>query len=176
MEKSRCEHCGNIQDFNLKNCMKCGEEMADKILGDYRTLVWGIKFAVTAGISVFIEKYPILVPLLKKTEKTFNDWNFFMTVAGICTYITISDVSEKDLREIEKHLLEINNQMPWIEGINDFFKFMGPPEDIDIDKKTKTGWWVLCNIKGKKPTNKESKELAPAIGLFLEKLAEDLAR
>jgi hypothetical protein len=44
-----------------------------------------------------------------------------------------------------------------------------------VDSRIKVGFWGLWNIAGEPPTQEESGDLAPAIGVYLDRVVSELA-
>jgi len=136
--------------------------------------VKSINIAVITALVPFIDKYPILKKLLNKSENPSSDWDFYMTVAGVGSYFLTNKVSEIKHKELLIELAELDKQ--GVEALNNFTVFIENNKNEGIDLKASIGFWVLWNIKGSQPTQDESRELAPAIGAYLQKIISDLAR
>jgi hypothetical protein len=62
------------------------------------------------------------------------------------------------------------------EGLNNFFSYFESRKDPALDPRVMVGFWVLWNIAGEPPTQEQSKDLAPAIGMYLDRVVTDIAR
>ncbi len=136
---------------------------------DANLLVKGINIAVIGVIAPLKKQYPVLTSVLNKSKHPLNDWDFFMTVAGVGLYLLRDKVSDEKKEQILKQLAELDKQMP--EGIDNFMEFVEKDKDMDI--RITVGFWVLWNIGGEAPTHDESKELAPVIGNYLLNVIKD---
>lgn len=134
--------------------------------------VKSINIVVITALVPFIDKYPILKEVLNKSRNPSNDWDFFMTVAGVGSYLSTHGVNEAKHEEILIELAEFDKQ--GVEALNNFTGFIEKNKDKDNDLKAIVGFWVLWNIKGSSPSHKESRELTPAIGTYLQKVISDL--
>lgn len=137
-------------------------------------LVKGLNIAVIGALTPFFDKYPVLKSVLNKSKRPSNDWDFFMTVAGVGTYLLKNKVTKERHEEIINQLAELDIQMP--EGLNNFNKFVENSTKANVDNTAIVGVWVLWNIAGEAPTHEESKALAPAIGYYLLNVVKDLER
>jgi len=134
--------------------------------------VRSINIAAITALVPFIDKYPVLKELLNKSKSPSNDWDFYMTVAGVGIYLLANKVNETKYKELLIELAEFDKQS--VEALNNFKAFMENNKNEGIDLKTSAGFWVFWNIKSSQPTHDESRELAPAIGAYLHKVISDL--
>lgn len=139
-----------------------------------KLLVKGINIAVIGVESDLVKRYPTLTSVLNKSKRPTNDWDFFMTIAGIGIYIMRNKISDKDKENLTLQMLELDRQMP--DGLGNFFEFMTNSKDADTSNEARVGYWVLLSIKGEHPTLEESKELAPAIGSYLSLVVKDFEK
>lgn len=134
--------------------------------------VKSINIAAITALVPFIDKYPVLKELLNKSKNPSSDWDFFMTVAGVGCYFLTNKISETKHKEILTELAGFNRQ--GIEALNNFTEFIQKNKNEDIDLNSSVGFWVLWNIKGNPPTQEEARELAPAIGVYIQKIISNL--
>lgn len=134
--------------------------------------VKSINTIVITALVPFIDKYPVLKELLNSSKNPSSDWDFYMTVAGVGSYLLTNKDSGTKHKEILIELAEFDKQ--GVEALNNFTMFIENNKNKGIDLKASVGFWVLWNIKGSQPTQDESRELAPAIGVYLYKIISDL--
>ena len=131
-----------------------------------------VNIAVITALVPFTDKYPVLKELLNKSKNPSSDWDFYMTVAGVGSYLLTNKVSDTKHKDLLTELVEIDKQS--VVALNNFTMFVKNNKNGSIDLKASVGFWVLWNIKGEQPTQEESQELAPAIGAYLYKIISDL--
>jgi 23S rRNA A2030 N6-methylase RlmJ len=124
-------------------------------------------------MTSFIDKFPILRTILSKSKRPSNDWDFFMTVAGVGIYFLTNKTNEEEANKIARRLSEIDRQMP--EAMDNFFNYIEKGKKAGVSLTADIGYWVLWNTMGDEPTLEECTELAPAIGIFLMKVVSDFS-
>lgn len=137
-------------------------------------LVSGINIAVIGSLMPFRTKFPVLITILSKSKHPSNDWDFFMTVAGVGIYFLTNKTNVEEANKIANQLLEIDRQMP--EAMDNFFSYIKKGGEASVDLMADIGYWVLWNIMGDKPKYEECVALAPAIGTYLARVVNDLSR
>jgi hypothetical protein len=136
-------------------------------------LINGIHLAVVGATAAFLQKYPVLRRILSKSQRPKNDWDFYMTVAGLGVYYLRHKVSPHRHSALMAAISQFDRQMP--EGLSNLYGYFASHTDANIDSRIKVGFWVLWNIAGEPPTQEESRDLAPAIGVYLDRVVTDLA-
>jgi len=145
-----------------------------KVTGmDISKIVTGVHVGVSGSMRTFSKKYPVLSSVLAKSDHPLSDWVFFMTTAGVATYLLTHKVDAGNFREFMIHLSRIDEHMP--EAIDNFFEFIKLKKAGGRDMEALVGIWVLWNIEGNPPTFEECEELAPAIGIFLSRVVHELS-
>ena len=139
----------------------------------HSNLVVGLNTIVIGALLPFNEKYPILLTVLSKSKHPSSNWGFFMTVAGIGMHVFSTKISEEEYEAITKQLENLDKQM--INALANLRQYLETRKGVDLDLRSTVGFWVLWNITGNPPTHDESKELAPAIGVYLQKVVSDIA-
>ena len=134
--------------------------------------VKSLNIAIITALVQFIDKYPILKETLNKSKNPSKDWDFFMTIAGVGSYLSTNRVSEEKHKEILAELVEYDKQ--GVEVLYNFIGFIGKNTSNETDLSAVVGFWVLWNIRGNPPTHEESSELAPAIGTYIQTVINDL--
>ena len=129
-------------------------------------LVKGINLAIIGALIPLKNKYPVLLTILGKSRHPSNDWDFFMTAGGVGMYLFTNKVDENEYAEIINQLKEADKQM--VDAVDNLFTYLETRKSMNVDIRMATGFWVLWNIAGNPPTQEESKELAPAIGIYLQ--------
>lgn len=125
---------------------------------------------VISSTRSFMDKYPVLLKILARSKKGFNDWDFYMTVAMVGIYFMSNKVGKEEAENIYNQLQQLDKQMP--EALNNFFDFLDKKDAKHTNLSQLTaiiGVWVLWNIVGDTPSLEECRELAPAIGSYLSK-------
>lgn len=151
--------------MNLQLNKKAGDRNA--------LLVKWINIAVMGALTVFVDKYPVLRTVLSKSKRPSDDWDFFMTIAGVGVYLLMFKFSDEDHKKVMTQLSEFDSQM--LGGINNLFDYIeGQKGNAGVGFEKKIGFWVLWNIAGDAPSIEESTALAPAIGIYLEKVVKDI--
>ncbi len=123
-----------------------------------------LEIAVIASLASFLDKFDALEGIIKKD----SDWDFFMTTAGVGLYLIISKANSSEQKEVREMISELDKQMP--EALDDFNSFQ-KPEGLLLPS---VGYWVILNLKGAEPTKEEFEIIAPAIGIYLSKVINDL--
>jgi hypothetical protein len=126
-----------------------------------------------SSLRTFEEKFPVLQGILAKSKHPYGDWRFYMTVAGTGFYMLKYENDPEKLEIYAKTLSELYGDFP--AGLDNFFHYMELKEDSDLNIDSKIGFWVLWNIAGEPPSHDEAQSLAPALGVYLEKVVSDLA-
>lgn len=120
--------------------------------------------AIISSLVPFLDRFKEFKSIIKRA----SDWDFFMTTAGVGLYLITSEASPQDDKEAREKLAEINKEMP--KALDDFNSFQKPKELL----LPSIGLWVLWNLKGAEPTQKETQELAGRIGHYLSKVVSEL--
>ena len=134
--------------------------------------VAGIKLAAIGLLIPIMDRYPILETILRKNRHSSSNWDFFMTVAGVGMYFLTNEISKEEYAEVMNQLTELDKQME--DAINNLFSYTETLNSEDIKIQTVIGFWVLWNITGEPPTDDESNELAPVIGMCLYNVINSL--
>ena len=134
--------------------------------------VAGIKLAAVEALIPIMDRHPILETIFRKNKHSSSNWDFFMTVAGVGMYFLTNEVSKEEYAEIMNQLTELDKQME--DAINNLFSYTETLNSEDIKIQTVIGFWVLWNITGEPPTDDESNELAPVIGMCLYNVINSL--
>lgn len=134
-----------------------------KQLKDPQSFISGLKVLIVGTLIPLMNKFPSFETLMKDREGNAEDFDFYMLVAIIGYYLYNTD-NEKEtdsmLVELQKlgdnYLLAIKNLQSYVN-----------PSIKEVDLKLLLGMWVLHNLKGDFPTQKES-QVASAIGAVIE--------
>lgn len=124
-------------------------------------------FSITAQ-TIFREKYPELLSVLSRSQQPSNDWDFFMTAAGVGYAITSTNAQGEERDTILRQASEIDPQLP--AAVDNLFDFIKKQENVGAELRANLGVWVLWNIAGSCPEHREMEKLAPAIGMYIETL------
>jgi len=138
----------------------------------YQDILTMLNWLVISSFKPMFDNFPELKEVLdgSKAKKPIKEWDFFMRVAGI-SYLTLKLKGEGWTELVE-------NDEQTLFAFQDLINFAKKYENIkDISGlNCVVGLWVLWNIKKEKPTDKETKRLAPAIGAYLDKITDDLTK
>lgn len=129
---------------------------------------------VIASLVPFLQQYPIMKGVLASNPRSSQNWDFYLTVAGVGMYIVSFKVPAKKQTPLRETLSSLDPEM--IDALDDFLEMN---EDARIDENTLSGnigMWVLWNVKGIAPTNEEYNELSPAIEKFLIQGVKECSR
>jgi hypothetical protein len=144
--------------MNLQNDYR---DKAQKLIAMANTLA-------VSSFPCFKKRFPDLESMINEHGK--DDWDFFMTVAGVGVAMqTIGKTPpEQDIHAfaagIQQNFSKWNAKAD--EAFQDLRKFTKRNLSIGIDFITTYGLWVLENIKKDTPTPEE-RSIAPVIGRFL---------
>ncbi|KAF0124603.1 MAG: hypothetical protein FD154_2299 [Elusimicrobia bacterium] len=122
-------------------------------------------FSISAQ-TMLREKYPELLSVLARSPRPSNDWDFFMTAAGVGYAIIVTNASGEEKAAILRQAAEIDSQLP--AAISNLFDFVEKQKSAEAGLRANLGVWVLWNIGGGCPEHREMEKLAPAIGMYLE--------
>ena len=144
-------------------------EKADSILGVCRVVV-------ASSLTSFLDRFPILEGILKKTGA--ERWDFFMTLAGVGATLSMvmddENISDEDKRGFSYALRDSLNEWHKLgyQAFADLSKFVRHNTDSGMEQHTAIGAWVIWNLKDDQPTEEEL-DLAPVIGKYLLAAAQD---
>jgi len=91
-----------------------------------------------------------------------------MTAAGVGFAIISTNAQGEEKDTILRQAAEIDVQLPV--AVNDLFDFIEKQKDVAVGLQAHMGVWVLWNIGGGCPSHREMEKLAPAIGMYIDKL------
>jgi len=63
--------------------------------------VKSINITVITALVPFIDKYPVLKELLNSSKNPSSDWDFYMTIAGVGSYLQDYKVSDAKNKECQ---------------------------------------------------------------------------
>lgn len=138
-------------------------------MNDPKFIVDGIRTMVIPMMTQLMDKYPIFEKFYKEINKPPEDFDFYMSTAGLGYALSLVDDEEAKKILKEANLLDRNYQPV----INNLFGFVQKQEQ-GVGFNNIIGIWVLWNFKGEMPASEELKEVASAIGILLEGVARDL--
>ena len=132
-----------------------------------------VKGLILASISLstdLAKQYPELNSVFAKSKRALLDWEFFFIAAGTGLALRDPRCSKSFCDAVLKDASLCDHQMMVaIENLNGFVD----SRDESLDILPATGVWVLWNIAQECPSHEESKALAPAIGVILNKILMD---
>lgn len=121
----------------------------------------------------FKEQFPVLQTILSKSKHPLDDWLFYNTVAGVGIYMLKYENDAEKWEIYTESLSELYGDFR--AGLDNFFQYLQLKKDTDSQINSVIGFWVLWNIAGDPPSLDESQSLAPALGVYLDKVVSDLA-
>lgn len=109
-------------------------------------------------------------PTLKEEKGRFNlakmaDWTFFIIAAGAGIALSTKEVSKGEHSIIRKALRNADPNL--MSAVDNFQNYLDKYADSDLQDDRAfmiIGQWILWNIKGKKPTPAEIRDLSFIIG------------
>lgn len=131
-----------------------------------------INIAVISALVPFVDRYPTLKNVLEKSKRSSNDWDFFMTVAGVGTFLMVNEIDKEGREKLVRQLIDLDKQMTG--ALINLEVFLKNNSGMNVNKSAIVGLWVLWNIAGEAPTHEVGQILAPAIGSYLLNLVKDL--
>ena len=126
-----------------------------------------------SSLMPFYTNYPQMKSVLESNPKSTENWDFYMTVAGIGVFVSSIKLTAKAQKELHTEIESLNPEM--VEALTDFMEFNGKGKTDDETMSGNVGIWVLWNVKGTAPTNDEYNVIAPAIEKYLVRVVKELS-
>lgn len=132
-----------------------------------------LRLASISALPIFEEKYPELLSVLNKSQRPSNDWNFFMTAAGIGLVLMKLSNQDTARKDILDRAVAVDKQLPV--AVDNLFEFLRKKklDSAPVDVHQQIGIWVLWNIAGACPSYEECSALAPVIGSYLSSAVDE---
>lgn len=132
-----------------------------------RNLVSTVNVLAISSLTSFLTNFSSIEQIMKKC--TTEDWDFFMTVAGIGIALQTNKYKPSD-KEVDQFAVGLKEYLPkWnsqgAAAFDDLLKFTQRNITNGVDSIVAAGLWVLWNLKQEQPTDDEM-SLAPIIGHY----------
>ena len=150
--------------------------MMDKLIENSKKLPSSAKILAVSSYTQFLDKYSVIEKI--KPEH----WNFILTIAG--TFVAVSQLNHENIPEKDKNIIldtvtnaAIEIYPDFIETCEDCRNFVNRTYDrLAKEKEYKNnkkflfsdslGSWVVWNLFGHAPLNKNEESLIRSLGIF----------
>jgi hypothetical protein len=140
------------------------------------TFLGYLDFTLNGLLHSFIDKFYSKHKELFAKEEFFDDWKYFLTAACCGIFLKMKERSKSEHEKLYEQLEKDRPELwPAVKDFSDFVDKIDKNVSDDIYNGS-IGYWVLLNVKGEKPTDREVQEVSAVIARLLFSQIDDYRR